>query len=269
MDPSAPVRAHRVARGDGRTPAPPRSTRVRLGVAIGTGIGGVWTLLDQWDILQGEGRRAGSSPSPSRCSCRTPRPAASRCSSAPAPARTPPCRPAPRAPSRWARLRHDPQPAAPTSWSPAAPRPPSTRCRSPGSPRCRRCRPATTTRRRVPALRHRPRRLRHGRGRRRRWCSRSTSTPRPAAPGSTPSSPAIGMSADAHHITAPEPEGAGASRARCARPSSAAGLTAKDIVHINAHATSTPVGDVAEANAIRRAFGDGRRRHVVSAPPSR
>ena len=35
----------------------------------------------------------------------------------------------------------------------------------------------------------------------------------------------------------------------------AAGLTPADIVHINAHATSTPVGDVAEANAVRRAFG--------------
>ena len=42
------------------------------------------------------------------------------------------------------RLRHDPQPAAPTSWSPAAPRPRSTRCRSPASPRCRRSRRATT-----------------------------------------------------------------------------------------------------------------------------
>ncbi|MGB4810652.1 MAG: beta-ketoacyl-ACP synthase II [Candidatus Phosphoribacter baldrii] len=64
----------------------------------------------------------------------------------------------------------------------------------------------------------------------------------------------VGMSADAHHITAPEPEGAGASRAMLEAIATAGGTTA-DVVHINAHATSTPVGDVAEANAIRRAFG--------------
>jgi 3-oxoacyl-[acyl-carrier-protein] synthase II len=65
----------------------------------------------------------------------------------------------------------------------------------------------------------------------------------------------IGMSADAHHITAPEPNGAGASRAMKQAVESA-GLSLGDIDHINAHATSTPVGDVAEANAIVRAFGD-------------
>jgi 3-oxoacyl-[acyl-carrier-protein] synthase II len=65
----------------------------------------------------------------------------------------------------------------------------------------------------------------------------------------------IGMSADGHHITAPEPNGAGASRAMKEAVESA-GLDLSDIAHINAHATSTPVGDVAEANAIVRAFGE-------------
>ena len=77
----------------------------------------------------------------------------------------------------------------------------------------------------------------------------------------------IGMSADAHHITAPEPEGAGASRAM-REAVERAGLTDKDIIHINAHATSTPVGDVAEANAIRRAFGAAADDMCVSATKS-
>ncbi len=65
----------------------------------------------------------------------------------------------------------------------------------------------------------------------------------------------IGMSADAYHITAPEPNGAGASRAM-KQAVETAGLSLGDVAHINAHATSTPVGDVAEANAIVRAFGE-------------
>ncbi len=77
----------------------------------------------------------------------------------------------------------------------------------------------------------------------------------------------LGMSSDAHHIAAPEPEGAGASRAMVEAVESA-GLTAGDIVHINAHATSTPVGDLAESNAIRRAFGDAADGMCVSATKS-
>ncbi|HRW18332.1 MAG TPA: beta-ketoacyl-ACP synthase II [Dermatophilaceae bacterium] len=77
----------------------------------------------------------------------------------------------------------------------------------------------------------------------------------------------VGMSADAHHITAPEPEGAGASRAMLEAVASA-GATPADVIHINAHATSTPVGDVAEANAIRRAFGDAADGVAVTATKS-
>jgi 3-oxoacyl-[acyl-carrier-protein] synthase II len=63
-----------------------------------------------------------------------------------------------------------------------------------------------------------------------------------------------GITADSHHMTAPEPTGAGAARAmRMAL--SAAGLSPEDIGYVNGHATSTPVGDVAECAAIRTVLG--------------
>jgi len=64
-----------------------------------------------------------------------------------------------------------------------------------------------------------------------------------------------GLSADAHHIAQPEPEGKGATRAisEALRDS---GLAPTDVVHVNAHATSTPQGDIAESLAIRAAFGE-------------
>lgn len=77
----------------------------------------------------------------------------------------------------------------------------------------------------------------------------------------------FGVSADAHHMAAPEPEGAGASRAM-ADAVTDAGATPADVVHINAHATSTPVGDVAEVAAIRRAFGDEADHMAVSGTKS-
>ncbi|GAA1808433.1 MAG: beta-ketoacyl-ACP synthase II [Actinobacteria bacterium] len=77
----------------------------------------------------------------------------------------------------------------------------------------------------------------------------------------------LGMSADSHHIAAPEPEGAGASRAMI-EALERAGVSPSDVCHVNAHATSTPVGDVAEANAIRRAFGDAADGMAVSATKS-
>ena len=75
------------------------------------------------------------------------------------------------------------------------------------------------------------------------------------------------MSSDAHHITAPEPEGAGASRAMVAAIERA-DLDLRDIIHVNAHATSTPVGDIAEYNAIKRAFGDLTDQITVTATKS-
>ncbi|CAN5377038.1 beta-ketoacyl-[acyl-carrier-protein] synthase family protein [soil metagenome] len=72
------------------------------------------------------------------------------------------------------------------------------------------------------------------------------------------------VTSDAYHITAPDPEGSAAARAMIAAITNA-GFTASDVAHINAHATSTPVGDIAEYNALRRVFGDAVEGIPVSA----
>ena len=73
-----------------------------------------------------------------------------------------------------------------------------------------------------------------------------------------------GVTADSYHITAPEPEGLGASRAvRLALE--AAGASVDDVTHINAHATSTPTGDIAEYKALLSVFGDRVHEIPVSA----
>ncbi|HZY27312.1 MAG TPA: beta-ketoacyl-ACP synthase II [Jiangellaceae bacterium] len=64
-----------------------------------------------------------------------------------------------------------------------------------------------------------------------------------------------GLSADSHHIAQPDPSGAGAVKAM-QNALVDGGLDAADVRHLNAHATSTPVGDIAEAVAIRIALGD-------------
>jgi 3-oxoacyl-[acyl-carrier-protein] synthase II len=65
----------------------------------------------------------------------------------------------------------------------------------------------------------------------------------------------VGTSADAYHITAPDPDAVGQARA-IATAVRNSGVDPADIGHVNAHATSTPVGDLPETMAIRRSIGD-------------
>lgn len=77
----------------------------------------------------------------------------------------------------------------------------------------------------------------------------------------------VGMSADAYDIAPPDPSGAGQERAlRLALED--AGVSAADLVHVNAHATSTPAGDGVEAAAVRRALGQDADHVAVSATKS-
>ena len=73
-----------------------------------------------------------------------------------------------------------------------------------------------------------------------------------------------GVTADSYHITANDPEGRGAARAmRLALEQ--AGATPDEVTHINAHATSTPVGDINEYTALQSVFGDRAKEIPVSA----
>lgn len=76
-----------------------------------------------------------------------------------------------------------------------------------------------------------------------------------------------GLTSDGHHIAQPDPEGAGAAAAITAALADA-GLTPADIAHVNAHATSTPQGDIAEAVAIRRALGSAADQVLVTGTKS-
>ena len=76
-----------------------------------------------------------------------------------------------------------------------------------------------------------------------------------------------GLTSDGYHIAAPDPSGSGVTRAvKFALEDS--GVDLAEVVHLNAHATSTPVGDVAEANALAAALGDHINHVAVSATKS-
>ena len=77
----------------------------------------------------------------------------------------------------------------------------------------------------------------------------------------------FGMSSDAFHMTAPSEDGAGA--ARCMRNAlHDAGLAPQDVQYVNAHGTSTPLGDKAETIAVKRAFSDQARNLVINSTKS-
>jgi 3-oxoacyl-[acyl-carrier-protein] synthase II len=77
----------------------------------------------------------------------------------------------------------------------------------------------------------------------------------------------FGMSADAYHITAPSENGQGAYQCMINAMRDAS-LTPDAIGYVNAHGTSTPLGDVAETVAIKRAFGDAAKSLIVSSTKS-
>ena len=77
----------------------------------------------------------------------------------------------------------------------------------------------------------------------------------------------FGMSADAHHMTAPLEDGEGARRCMISAMNNA-GINADQVNYVNAHGTSTPLGDVAETIAIKRALGDHAKKVVVNSTKS-
>lgn len=77
----------------------------------------------------------------------------------------------------------------------------------------------------------------------------------------------FGMSADAHHMTAPLEDGDGARRCMVAAMKNA-GINADQVDYVNAHGTSTPLGDLAETVAIKRALGEHVKKVVVNSTKS-
>lgn len=77
----------------------------------------------------------------------------------------------------------------------------------------------------------------------------------------------IGLTADAHHITAPAPEGEGAVRSMSLAIAEA-GLKPEDVDHINTHGTSTPLNDVNETKAIKKVFGEHAYKIIINSTKS-
>ena len=228
----------------------------RLGVVVASGIGGVWTLLSAYDVLKEKGPRRVFPLTVPMLMPNGPAAAIGIEIGARAGVHTPVSRLRVGRRGHGLRPRHDPLRSSRRRARRAAPRPRSTRCRSPGSPRCRRCRRATTHPRPPPG-RTTPARdgfvLGEGAA-----LAVLESEEHARARGATIYAEvvAVGITSDAHHIAAPDPTGAGRDPRDGRGPGRGRARRRDDVVHLNAHATSTPVGDVAEAKAIRNALGD-------------
>jgi 3-oxoacyl-[acyl-carrier-protein] synthase II len=77
----------------------------------------------------------------------------------------------------------------------------------------------------------------------------------------------FGASADSHHLTAPEPEGSGAAMAMT-RALADAGINPSEVDYINAHGTSTSLGDIGETKAVKRVFGEHAYKLAISSTKS-
>ena len=128
----------------------------------------------------------------------------------------------------------------------------------------RACRRATTIPRRFASLGPRPRRLRAGRGRRRAGAGRVRTRQKRGA-RIYGEFAGYGMSSDAHHITAPDKDGPRRGILNALRNG---GLNLDDIQYVNAHGTSTPLGDKNESEALKLAFGDHAKKLVVNSTKS-
>ena len=241
----------------------------RTGVILGTGLGGVGTLVDDVSRSTRARARTGSARSSSRWASRTS--AAGQVAISFGPARA-------ELRDRVACATGGHAIGEACEIDPARRRRRDARRRRGGrhlrgrssaaSPRCARSRPATTTRR---ARRARSTTAATASSSARAPASsssRRSSTPRRAGREILAELVGYGATADASHITLPAPGGIGAVRA-ARRALEKAGHRPGEIDHVNAHATSTPEGDKAELQAIRTIFGDARAARSRSPPTSR
>ena len=116
--------------------------------------------------------------------------------------------------------------------------------------------PQRRSRRRLAPVRQGPRRLRDGRGRRRAGARGAGACQDAAARASTPNSPATGRAATPTTSPPPHPEGAGRLPRHAATPWPRPRMNPGGRGLVNAHGTSTPLGDVGETKAIKNCFGD-------------